>query len=86
MPVPSSHTTSGQPDPQALAGQLVVFSGKLSSLGRKDACSVYVFRTRNAEAARQAAEEVKKYQGARGFQGYTDPVKGFIRGCIDRTN
>ena len=40
MPVPSSHKTSDQPNPHALAGQVVVFSGKLSSLGRKDACTL----------------------------------------------
>ena len=37
MPVPSSQKTSDRPNSQALAGQVVVFSGKLSSLGRKDA-------------------------------------------------
>src|SRR5262249_16383665 len=44
----------------------------MQHFGRKDTCNTYVFRTRDAQAAKLAAEKVKEYQGARGFQGFTE--------------
>ena len=54
MPAPPSHEPSHQPNANALAGQLVVFTGKLSSLGRKDARAL-VARLGGAAAEDRAA-------------------------------
>ncbi len=62
MPSPSSNRPNFQP----LAGQLVVFTGKLSSLGRKDAC-VLVARLGGATADDVNAKTTMVVVGAEGF-------------------
>ncbi len=67
MPSPSSEL----PDPQTLAGQLVVFTGKLSSLGRRDA-RVLVVRLGGAVADDVTAKTTMLVVGDEGF----GPVAG----------
>lgn len=62
MPSPSSNLPNFQP----LAGQLVVFTGKLSSLGRKDACAL-VARLGGVTAADVNAKTTMVVVGAEGF-------------------
>ena len=66
MPAPPSHETSHAPNPHALAGQLVVFTGKLSSLGRKDARAL-VARLGGAAADDVNAKTTMVVIGAEGF-------------------
>jgi len=62
LPSPSSNLPNLQP----LAGQLVVFTGKLSSLGRKDACAL-VARLGGATADDVNAKTTMVIVGAEGF-------------------
>jgi tetratricopeptide (TPR) repeat protein len=62
-----------QHDSQPLSGQLVVFTGKLSSLGRKDACAL-VARLGGATADEVNARTTMVVVGAEGF-GSAQPDK-----------
>ena len=69
MPSPSSDV----PDRQPLAGQLVVFTGKLSSLGRKDARAL-VARLGGDTADDVNAKTTMLVVGAEGFGSTPDPT------------
>src|SRR6266436_904387 len=62
-----------QPECPALAGQLVVFTGKLSSLGRKDARAL-VARLGGATADDVNAKTTMLVIGAEGFGSPTEPT------------
>jgi len=62
LPVASSHP----PDPQPLSGQVVVFTGKLSSLGRKDALAL-VARLGGTTSHDVNAKTTMVVVGAEGF-------------------
>jgi tetratricopeptide (TPR) repeat protein len=77
---------SPSPDPshsQRLAGQLVVFTGKLSSLGRKDACAL-VARLGGATSEEVNAKTTMVVVGAEGF-GRT-AAEAFGRTTEDKSN
>jgi tetratricopeptide (TPR) repeat protein len=66
MPAPPSQEASQPPNRHPLAGQLVVFTGKLSSLGRKHACAL-VARLGGATADDVNAKTTMVVIGAEGF-------------------
>jgi tetratricopeptide (TPR) repeat protein len=71
LPAPSSP----QPNLQSLQGQLVVFTGKLSSLGRKDAGAL-VARLGGATAEDVNAKTTMLVIGAEGFGAVNDESRG----------